>query len=229
MEASTPALDDIFLHVIYPCDSDVTEMPDTRLIESENAVGAEIVNDRIILFGRSELTNIDSLTYTPAPEDTSSIHTICNLIPNTTYHVYRLGGTIYARRSGLPAPPGAEEFVLPAPTTTDAGILAFNFSGSSLYLQVSNVHRVYSESPFSVTITWDTDIPSDSQVEYGTTPGYGSFAPLDPALVTEHSVTLTDPDVLRNTKYYFRVHSNGSGGGGRSPGGGALLLPVGRR
>ena len=71
MEATTPAYDDLFLNVLYPCDPSVPEMPDTRLIESEGMVGAEIVNDRVILFGRTELSDIDSVTYQVAPEDTS--------------------------------------------------------------------------------------------------------------------------------------------------------------
>jgi len=41
------------------------------------------------------------------------------------------------------------------------------------------------------TITWSTDQASSSQVEYGTTTGYGSMTTVDPTLVTSHSQALT--------------------------------------
>jgi len=41
----------------------------------------------------------------------------------------------------------------------------------------------------SATITWTTDQPSNSQVEYGTTSAYGSLSTLSSALVILHSVT----------------------------------------
>lgn len=57
----------------------------------------------------------------------------------------------------------------------------------------------------SATITWKTDIASDSQIEYGTTPAYGSSTPLNSALVTDHSQTITG--LQANQLYYFRVKS----------------------
>jgi hypothetical protein len=50
----------------------------------------------------------------------------------------------------------------------------------------------------SATLTWQTDAPSTSQVNYGTTPAYGLSSPLDSTLTTAHSVTLTGltPDTL---------------------------------
>lgn len=57
----------------------------------------------------------------------------------------------------------------------------------------------------STTITWTTNIPSDSQVDYGTTTSYGSSTTLDPALVTSHSVTIVG--LASSTLYNFRVKS----------------------
>jgi exopolysaccharide biosynthesis protein len=57
----------------------------------------------------------------------------------------------------------------------------------------------------STTITWTTESNATSQVEYGLTPGFGSFTPLDPTLVTNHSVTLSGLAV--GTRYYYRVLS----------------------
>jgi hypothetical protein len=57
----------------------------------------------------------------------------------------------------------------------------------------------------STTITWTTDEPADSRVEYGTTTEYGSSLALDTNLVTAHSYALTD--LAPKTLYHYRVHS----------------------
>ncbi|MGD0796574.1 MAG: fibronectin type III domain-containing protein, partial [Acidobacteriaceae bacterium] len=57
----------------------------------------------------------------------------------------------------------------------------------------------------SVTVTWTTDQPSTSLVNYGTTASYGSSSTLSTALVTAHSVTLTG--LVASTTYDFDVVS----------------------
>jgi len=57
----------------------------------------------------------------------------------------------------------------------------------------------------SATIAWQTDIPSDSQVEYGDSSLFGQLTTLDATLSTSHSVTITG--LPSNTNYYFRVKS----------------------
>jgi hypothetical protein len=57
----------------------------------------------------------------------------------------------------------------------------------------------------SVTVTWTTDQASSSQVNYGTSTGYGSASTLDATLVTAHSVTLTG--LAAGTTYDFAVVS----------------------
>jgi hypothetical protein len=213
VEATAPANNDFFLHVLYPCDASVTQMPDTRLVESNNMVGAEIVNDRVILFARTPAA-VDSVTYTVASSDTSSLHTICNLRPSTTYRVFKSGSTLYVRKSGLAAPAGAEELITPAPTSTASGILSFQFSGENNSVQISGVSASFTGSAgaFAVTVRWTTDIASSSRVEYGPTPVYGSFTALDPALVTQHAVVLTPPAAENDITTYFRVLSSGPAG-----------------
>src|SRR5262249_11993029 len=61
-------------------------------------------------------------------------------------------------------------------------------------------------SSSSVTITWTTNEPSTSQVDYGPTTSYGSTTPLDSTLVTAHNVTLVG--LTSNATYNFRVHSS---------------------
>ena len=64
--------------------------------------------------------------------------------------------------------------------------------------------------PGRVTITWTTDVPADSQVEYGRTASYGSATPLDRTLRTSHSVTITN--LTRKVPYSFQVLSRDSVG-----------------
>jgi glucose/arabinose dehydrogenase len=64
--------------------------------------------------------------------------------------------------------------------------------------------------PSRVTITWRTDIPADSQVQYGPTTAYGSTTPLDRTLVTSHSVTITG--LARRAPYHFQVLSRDAAG-----------------
>lgn len=60
----------------------------------------------------------------------------------------------------------------------------------------------------SATITWTTDIPSDSEVYYGTTTSYGSVTTGNSNTV--HSVFLNG--LTTNSPYHFYVSSTSSGG-----------------
>lgn len=54
-------------------------------------------------------------------------------------------------------------------------------------------------------VTWTTDIPSTSQVHYGTTPNLGPLTPFDGTFITSHSVQLSGlSDAIL---YYIRVQS----------------------
>ncbi|HEU0006060.1 MAG TPA: fibronectin type III domain-containing protein [Terriglobia bacterium] len=62
----------------------------------------------------------------------------------------------------------------------------------------------------SAVVTWQTNKPADTQVEYGTTTAYGSVTTLNGALVTSHSQALTN--LQPATTYQFRVRSKDEGG-----------------
>jgi glucose/arabinose dehydrogenase len=64
--------------------------------------------------------------------------------------------------------------------------------------------------PGRVTITWRTDVPADSQVQYGPTTTYASSTSLDRTLVTSHSVTITG--LARKAQYFFQVLSRDAAG-----------------
>ncbi|RLE62370.1 MAG: hypothetical protein DRJ47_10800, partial [Thermoprotei archaeon] len=67
---------------------------------------------------------------------------------------------------------------------------------------ISNVNAVPGTT--SALITWDTDEPADSRVEYGTSQSLGLIAS-DPAMVTAHQINLTG--LQANTTYYYNVTS----------------------
>ena len=62
----------------------------------------------------------------------------------------------------------------------------------------------------SATITWTTNIASDSQVDFGTSTSYGTSSALNSSLVVSHSVSLTG--LTSSTLYHFRVKSRNSSG-----------------
>jgi len=62
----------------------------------------------------------------------------------------------------------------------------------------------------SVVITWTTDEPCDSQIEYGDTDIYATSSTLMTTLVTSHTVNLTG--LTPETTYHFRVKSSDASG-----------------
>jgi len=68
----------------------------------------------------------------------------------------------------------------------------------------------------TATISWHTDVASDSQIEYGITEQYGSTTPLDSILKMDHTVLMDA--LMPNTTYHFRIKScNGYGKLGVTP------------
>ena len=57
----------------------------------------------------------------------------------------------------------------------------------------------------TATLTWTTDEPASSKVEYDKAGKYKLSSPLDGTLVTTHSVTLSELEP--NTTYHFRIKS----------------------
>ena len=92
--------------------------------------------------------------------------------------------------------------------------LAFYVVGSELFTDVtapiiSNI-ATSSVTSSSATVSWTTDEPADSQVEYGTTTTYGSLSTLNSSLVTSHSEILSG--LASDTLYHYRVKSKDAAG-----------------
>jgi len=66
----------------------------------------------------------------------------------------------------------------------------------------------------SATISWQTNEPATSQVEYGTSPSYGNQTEKDTTLKIAHSVSLSD--LAPNTLYHYKVVSEDEAGNSRS-------------
>ena len=62
----------------------------------------------------------------------------------------------------------------------------------------------------SATITWTTNEPADSQVDYGTTTSYGQSTPLATARVTSHAMNLSS--LPEGTTLHYRVRSRDAAG-----------------
>jgi phosphodiesterase/alkaline phosphatase D-like protein len=62
----------------------------------------------------------------------------------------------------------------------------------------------------SATINWTTNEASDTQVDWGLTSSYGNTTPLNSALVTSHSVSLSG--LAASTLYHYRVKSRDAAG-----------------
>ncbi|WDT74630.1 MAG: fibronectin type III domain-containing protein [Candidatus Manganitrophus sp.] len=118
---------------------------------------------------------------------TSHSQGLTGLSPSTLYH-YRV---LSKDAAGNLATSGNNTFTTPAPPDTTPPTFS-GITASSLAFD-------------SVAVTWSTNEPSSSQVEYGTTTAYGSLSTLDSTLVASHTRTLSN--LNPSTTYHFRVIS----------------------
>jgi Bacterial Ig domain/Divergent InlB B-repeat domain/Fibronectin type III domain len=96
-------------------------------------------------------------------------------------------------------------------TSTAVGVTVANIATSPVDVTLPVTSRVsLSVTSSGATIGWTTNEPSDTQVEYGLTTSYGRSAPLDTALVTSHSQTISG--LAANTWYHFRMRSRDAAG-----------------
>ena len=126
--------------------------------------------------------------------------------PNTAY------GSYYSTNASTS---GSRIFVAPAQTGqyefryllnngfTDVARSSAVTVGTSVVLPVISAVQSSNVTTSTASITWASNVPTDSQVEYGTGTGYGSSTVLDTAKLTTHTVPLTG--LTPATQYHFRV------------------------
>jgi peroxiredoxin/chitodextrinase len=143
----------------------------------------------------SQVTTWDSEAYTSTEPDEALVinHSVVltDLKPNTRYQLILISRDKAGNEARLeielttPLKPHA------APPTI-SGVKVLNITDSS------------------ATVTWETDMPTTSQIEYGTTSDYGLTTPPDNDFTTGHSVALTG--LNPNTTYHFEVKSQDASG-----------------
>jgi hypothetical protein len=135
-------------------------------------------------------TNYGSLTPLDFCRDTTHVVTLSGLTHNTTYHF-----RVRARDA-------AAKLAVSRDTT-------FTTLADRQPPLISNI-AVPKRTATSVTITWSTDEPGTSQVEFGLNASYGHVSPLNSALVKQHEVTLLN--LASFTTFHARVKSTDAAG-----------------
>ena len=132
-------------------------------------------------------------TWTELDENLVTNHSVTaiNLNPNTSYH---LTATSTDANENQAIAEG--DFTTLEQTTTTTLVIS--------EIKVSNI------TDLGATISWVTDKPATSQVEYGTTNAYGSTTTLDESLTTTHSITLAG--LKPSTTYHFKTKSKDDSG-----------------
>src|SRR5437899_2861352 len=86
-----------------------------------------------------------------------------------------------------------------------AGLVASNNSQNPATPPTTSGVSATAVTSTGATITWTTNVPANSQVNYGTTAAYGSQSALNATLATTHSVTLSG--LTASTLYHFQAVS----------------------
>lgn len=85
VEPSVPSEDDIFLHVLYPCDVSTESMPPVAKIEGQNLTGVQI-EERIVLF-RKHKDAKEKISYRFDSKNGISHHLLFNVSPKVRYRI----------------------------------------------------------------------------------------------------------------------------------------------
>ncbi len=124
---------------------------------------------------------------------------LSGLSSNTTYH-YRVKSTDDAGNVSF----GPDQIF-----TTEAQPMTQQAQLQTSTLILSGVETSLITTT-AVIISWHTDLPADSQVEYGDSNNLGFLTELSSTLTTDHSVSISS--LISNTNYIFRVKSKPIGG-----------------
>lgn len=205
---STPSFTPTPLPSILP--SDTTPPVISNVLEA-----SLLSTDATIVWATDELA-ISTLEYGPTTNYGSSAilpatallaHTavILNLSPSTTYYYCIHAIDLFGNTSNSCSHSFATSAA--APTSTSAGTPTPTISATidTNPPTISDV-SVVSLTTSSATINWTTEEVANGEIEYGTTPSYGSTTTFDPALSMNHSIILSG--LTANTLYHYRIKSS---------------------
>lgn len=159
------------------------------------------------------------LTFPGAANLVVTVNVTGNSMGNVTVQLKRANGTTLTTRISVAATFSLNPQTLPAtevytifvnPFQENTGTLTLTVTSTDSTPPVVSAVSATGMTGTGATITWTTDEPADSQVEYGLTTGYGATSSLDPTLVTGHSVLLSG--LSASTLYHYRVHSRDASG-----------------
>src|SRR3569832_766819 len=163
---------------------------------------ASFAGDAILTWNKN--TELDVAGYKVYYGTASRLYTASvNAGNQTTYTVTGLGNQTYYFAVTAYDLSGNES------TYSDEGSKSFTGTVDTLPPLITNIASG-SIASVSAKVSWSTDEPSNSQVQYGLTTAYGSSTPLDTTLVTAHSQTITT--LLPATLYHYRVLSRDAAG-----------------
>jgi type VI protein secretion system component Hcp len=121
---------------------------------------------------------------------TSHAMTLSNLAASTTYH-FRVRSKDASGNATV-----SNDFIFTTARDTQAPVIS--------NVATSNI------SMTAATVSWNTDEPADSQIEYGLDNNYGTLSNHDANRVTEHSIALSN--LTAGTTYHFRAISQDTAG-----------------
>jgi hypothetical protein len=160
-------------------------------------------------FGKSSTKGTLFPAETPTVSYTEHSVTVTGLQPNTTYHAgpssiclsnCTRNSKSNMRKEWLLANKGKNDWTF----TTKASSTAVRTENNNELVAVSDV-TVARVTAKDVKITWKTNVPATSLVEYGMTSEYGMKSGLNTMKVRNHDIQLFD--LQDGTTYHFRVVS----------------------
>ncbi|MDP3298312.1 MAG: carboxypeptidase regulatory-like domain-containing protein, partial [Thermodesulfovibrionia bacterium] len=189
------------------------------LIEGQNTITAtasdnyshtasDTINVTLITKGNINGTITDVLRGLLISSATVSVTDSLNVIQNAltgTNGVYTINNIASGTFSGSITMSGYYPYNF-SNTMSPGQTIIINATLNPVPPTISNIN-VTNITNNSATITWTTDQPSGSLVDYGTTSSYGTSV-ADSTMTTSHSITLTG--LAMGTTYHFRVKSTNS-------------------
>ncbi|OHA18026.1 MAG: hypothetical protein A2743_03185 [Candidatus Taylorbacteria bacterium RIFCSPHIGHO2_01_FULL_43_47] len=180
-----------------------------------NVTTSEVFDNEATIIWNTNVSANSSVYYS-VNSDLSEPVEVSSALPLTTNHRVRLTGlTEGAKYYFYVKSTDAESNVATDKNVVSGVINYYNFNTSS----DSQAPTISSTATALVgetgaTITWTTDEPSTSQVEWGTSTDLGTYTEESTTYSTVHSVVITG--LTSTTKYYYRVLSEDKSGNSAS-------------
>lgn len=123
---------------------------------------------------------------------------------------YKNGALVYTSAVAPAYPLVVAAALVDAGATVTAARVAFTTPAPPPSTFVTGVSAQPSADGSAATVTWTTSVPSDGQVQYGTSTAYDAWSVYAPQMTTSHTVTLIQ--LAPSTTYHYRVRSQDGAG-----------------